>query len=86
MRSKTGQVVTKIDKTLKVEVHTYKLHPKYKKRYRSTKRFLVHNPENKYEVGNDVTFYETKPISKRKCWTTAEPKVELKSDSKERLK
>jgi len=78
MRSKTGQVVTKTDKTLNVEVHTYKLHPKYKKRYRSTKKFLVHNPENKFEVGDTVTFYETKPISKRKCWTTQEPQVVAK--------
>lgn len=72
MRSKTGQVVKKIDKTLNVEVHAYKLDRKYKKRYRSTKKYLVHNPENKFEVGDKVIFYETRPISKRKCWTVDE--------------
>lgn len=75
MRVKKGQVVKRSDKTLNIEVLTYKLHPKYKKRFRSTKKFLVHNPENKFAVGDTVTFYETRPISKRKCWTTAEPKV-----------
>ncbi len=78
MRTKKGKVVKKIDKTLNVEVHTYKLHPKYKKRYRVTKKYLVHNPENKYEVEDTITFYETKPISKRKCWTTQEPKADAK--------
>lgn len=69
MRSKKGTIIKKTEKTLNVEVHTYKIHPKYKKRYRTTKKFLVHNPENMYEVGNEVEFYETRPISKRKCWT-----------------
>lgn len=74
MRVKKGQVVKRSDKTLNIEVLTYKLHPKYKKRFRSTKKFLVHDPLNKFAVGDTVTFYETRPISKRKCWTTAEPR------------
>lgn len=73
MRSKTGTILKKTEKTLNVAVHTYKLHPKYKKKFRVTKKFLVHNPENKYEIGESVEFFETRPISKRKCWTVVAP-------------
>lgn len=79
MRSKKGTIIGKTEKTLKVEVHTYKVHPKYKKRYRVTNKFLVHNPENKHEVGEVITFYETRPISKKKCWTVEAPKAEAKA-------
>ncbi|MDP4007704.1 MAG: 30S ribosomal protein S17 [Candidatus Peregrinibacteria bacterium] len=82
MRSKKGQVVKKTDKTLNIEVHSYKLHPKYKKRYRSTKKYLVHDAENKYNVGDTLTFYETRPISKKKCWTVEEPKTTQAVDTK----
>lgn len=70
MRSKKATVSsTAQDKTLVVEVHTYKRHPKYKKRYRTTKKFHVHNPENKkFAIGDTVIIYETKPISKLKRW------------------
>ncbi len=75
MRSKQGLVSSaKSDKTIVVEVHSYKNHPKYKKRYRVSKKFHVHNPENKaFEIGDTVTFYETKPISKLKKWTIVTP-------------
>ena len=68
MRSKKGTVSSnKQDKTIVVIVHTYKRHPKYLKRYRTSKKFHVDNPENKkYEIGEEVEFYETTPISKLK--------------------
>lgn len=70
MRSKKGIVTSnKQEKTLVVTVHTYKRHPKYKKRYRVSKKFHVDNPENKeFAIGDDITIYETKPISKLKRW------------------
>lgn len=75
MRSKKGVVVSnKQDKTLVVEVHTYKAHPKYKKNYRVSRKFHVHNPENKQiELGEEVEFFETRPISKLKKWTLIQP-------------
>ncbi len=76
MRTKTGIVTRKkTDKTLILTVHSYKNHPKYKKRYRVSKKFYAHNPENKYELGDKVTIYESKPISKLKRWTTAKPTI-----------
>lgn len=79
MRTKKGEVTsTKQDKTVVVTVHTYKNHPLYKKRYRVSKKFHVHNPENKkFEIGDEVTFYETRPISKLKKWTLVAPGKEV---------
>lgn len=75
MRTKTGTVTSKkMDKTLVLTVHSYKNHPKYKKRYRVSKKFYAHNPENKYEEGDKVTIYESRPLSKLKRWTTEEPR------------
>lgn len=78
MRSKKGIVTsTKQDKTVVVTVHTYKNHPIYKKKFRVSKKFHVHNPGNKqFEIGEELTFYETKPISKLKKWTIEVPAKE----------
>jgi len=80
MRSKKGHISSNVqDKTIIAEVHTYKRHPKYKKRYRTTKKFHIDNPENKkFEIGDEVTFYETKPISKLKRWTLVKPNNPVK--------
>ncbi len=75
MRIKKGIVTsTKQDKTVVATVHTYKAHPLYKKKYRVSKKYHVHNPENNtFEIGDNITFYETKPISKLKKWTLVKP-------------
>lgn len=68
-----GTVVSSVmDKTVVVEVETLKLHPKYLKRYRSTKRFKVHDPENRYKEGETVTFQECRPVSKDKRYQIVE--------------
>lgn len=56
------------DKTIVVEVVRTKLHPKYLKRYKVTKRYQVHDEKNQYHVGDVVTFIETRPLSKTKRW------------------
>lgn len=74
VRSKKGVVVSdKMDKTVVIVVHTYKMHPKYKKRYRTSKKFHAHDPNNQYKIGDEVTIYETRPLSKLKRWTVVEP-------------
>ncbi|MFC1655562.1 30S ribosomal protein S17 [Patescibacteria group bacterium] len=74
MRTKKGTITsTKMDQTIVVTVHSYKSHPKYKKRYRVSKKFYAHAPEGKFEIGDKITIYETKPTSKLKRWTTVEP-------------
>ena len=62
-----GTVVSaKNDKTITVLVETYKVHPKYHKRVRSSKKYHVHDEKNIAKVGDTVRIAETKPISKTK--------------------
>jgi small subunit ribosomal protein S17 len=69
LRKKKGVVVSdKMDKTIVVEVTTLKTHSKYLKKYRSTKKYKVHDEKNVFKVGDIVSFQECKPISKDKRW------------------
>ena len=62
-----GVVVSdKMDKTIVVAVESFKTHPKYLKKYKSTKKYKVHDEDNKYKVGDLVEFVSVKPISKDK--------------------
>lgn len=62
-----GTVVSdRMDKTIVVSVETLKEHPKYRKKYRSTKRFQVHDPENRCAIGEVVEFRECPPVSRHK--------------------
>ncbi len=49
-----------------IEVNRYVLHPKYKKYYTVSKKFIVHDPGNSLGVGDKVVVKEVRPISKRK--------------------
>lgn len=72
MNTLNGKVVSqKTDKTVVVEVHTFVIHPKYKKRMARTKRFLVHD-ELGLQEGDMVKFAEVRPISKSKRWKALE--------------
>ena len=62
-----GKVVSaKGNKTITVALETYKKHPLYKKRVKSTKKYYAHDEENKAKVGDIVKIVATKPISKTK--------------------
>jgi len=64
-----GVVVSdKMDKTIVVLVNRYKEHPKYKKRYRISKKYKAHDENNKYKVGDKVVIQESRPMSKDKKW------------------
>jgi small subunit ribosomal protein S17 len=72
MAIKKGKVVSdKMDKTIVVAVYTLKNHPKYLKKYRVTKRYKVHDPENKFKIGDEVEFVQCRPISKNKRFKIA---------------
>lgn len=71
MRKFKGTIVSdKMDKTIVVEVSRIKKHPKYERRFKVTKRYKAHDPENAYKgkIGDVVWIGETKPISKEKRW------------------
>lgn len=73
MRTKKGVVTSaKMDKTIIVTVYTYERHSLYGKAYRKSKKFSVHDPENKYLEGDEVVIYETVPLSKTKRWAVVE--------------
>ncbi len=58
----------KMDKTIVVSVNQYKEHPKYKKRYKVSKRYQAHDEKNEYKVGDKVIIHECAPLSKNKKW------------------
>ncbi len=73
MRTKTGIITSnKMLKTLVVTVNSYKNHPKYKKRYKVSKKFYVHvDNASKFSIGDEITITETVPVSKLKRWKIA---------------
>ncbi len=64
-----GRVVSdRLDKTVVVAVDSLKMHPKYLKRYRLTKKYHAHDPQNRYKIGDKVRITVCRPISKKKRW------------------
>ena len=62
-----GKVVSASNnKTITVLVETYKTHPLYHKRVKSSKKYSVHDETNKAKVGDTVRIVSTRPISKTK--------------------
>lgn len=62
-----GKVVSDVcDKTITIEVVTYKKHPLYGKRVKNTKKYSVHDEENKAHTGDTVRVKFSRPISKTK--------------------
>lgn len=55
-----------MSKTVVVKVVSVKRHPKYKKIYRVTNKFKVHDEKNEYKVGDRVEIESCRPISKEK--------------------
>ena len=61
-------VSDKMQKTVVVQVESIKEHPKYRRRYKSHKKFKAHDQNQEYHVGDKVVIEETRPISKDKNW------------------
>ena len=69
----TGEVISnKMQKTVVVRVESVKLHPKYKKRYKSHKKYKAHNENIELFVGDKVMIEECRPLSKDKRWQVVE--------------
>ncbi len=69
IRAFVGEVVSHLmEKTAVVKVDILKMHPKYKKTYRVSKKFHVHDEKNEAKVGDTVKFVECRPLSKTKKW------------------
>lgn len=69
MRTKTWIVVSsKMNKTVVVQVDSYKIHPKYKKKYKTSNKFYAHDENNTCKEWEMVTIKESIPLSKLKRW------------------
>jgi small subunit ribosomal protein S17 len=66
MKLYQGVVKRTSEKTISVEVSRQWVHPKYKKTMKSSKKYLVHDEKNQAHLGDQVSFSESKPYSKRK--------------------
>lgn len=71
-KERVGIIVSdKAEKTVTVAVEALVRHPKYKKRVRRSKKFIVHDERNEASVGDTVRIIETRPLSARKRWRLA---------------
>ena len=62
-----GKVVSSSNnKTITVAVVTYKKHPLYNKNVKTTKKYAVHDEENKAKTGDTVKIVSSRPLSKTK--------------------
>lgn len=68
-RKLQGTIISdKMDKTRVVAITRFKKHPRYKKYYKITRKFKVHDEKNEYKTGDKVVIEETRPMSKEKRW------------------
>ncbi len=63
-----------MDKTITVQVDTYRAHKLYGKRYKYSKKFHVHDENNEAKKGDKVQIMETRPLSKLKRFRLVEIK------------
>ncbi|MDC2992179.1 30S ribosomal protein S17 [Pelagibacteraceae bacterium] len=71
----SGKVVSSnSNKTIVVNVVRRVRHKLYKKIINRSKKYHVHDEENKFKIGDNVSIIESKPISKLKTWTVYENK------------
>ena len=62
-----GVVVSdKADKTITVLVERRFTDPLFKKTVRSSKKYMTHDEDNKFKVGDKVSIIESRPYSKNK--------------------
>ena len=72
-RELIGAVVSdKCNKTITVQVETYKKDPKYGKRVKYSKKFAAHDEENIAKIGDRVRIAFTRPLSKTKRYELVE--------------
>ncbi len=58
----------KANQTITVLVERRIMHPLYKKFIKRTKKYHVHDQDNRCKVGDKVRIEECRPISKTKSW------------------
>ena len=83
----TGVVVSdKMDKTVAVLVERQFPHPLYGKVTKRSRKYLAHDEENAYKVGDVVEIAEARPISGQKRWKVTRRLEEGRMDAVERYR
>ena len=79
-RTLTGTIVSdSMDKTVAVRVTRRYKHVLYKKMVTARKKYLAHDKDNEFKVGDIVRIQECAPMSKRKTWFVKEKTGESRS-------
>ena len=65
-------VSSNLNKTIVVNVTRRIKHKLYKKIIRRSKKYHVHDENNSFKTGDNVSIIESKPISKHKKWVVLE--------------
>jgi len=64
-----GKVISdKMQKTITVLVERWKVHPKYKRRFKVRKKYHAHDEKEEAKIGDIVMIEESRPLSKTKKW------------------
>jgi len=72
-KTRVGVVISdKMNKTLVVEHVARVPHPRFNKIVKRSKKYYVHDENSDAKIGDRVRIVETKPLSKKKCWSLAE--------------
>ena len=72
-KTRTGKVISnKMTKSIIVAIERKVAHPLYKKYFKRTTKFYVHDEKNEASVGDTVKIMETRPLSKLKRWRLIE--------------
>lgn len=72
-KTRIGIVVSsKMNKTITVTIERQVPHPLYKKYFKTSKKYLVHDEHETAALGDKVLIMETRPLSKRKRWRLVE--------------
>ena len=70
---KIGVVTSnKMDKTATVVVERKVRHPLYKRSFKKSSSFMVHDEANQCQIGDRVRIIESRPLSKNKRWRLVE--------------
>ena len=73
VKQKIGIVISnKMQKTIVVKIENRYQHLIYSKMLIKTKKYVVHDEEEKCNIGDKVLVQECRPLSKRKRWKLVE--------------
>ena len=63
-----GKIVSSAGKSAVVEVMRYIKHPKYRKYFKRSKKYGVHDETGQHKIGETVVIESSRPLSGSKNW------------------